>query len=138
MRFDRLNNEGGGSGIGELYWIDLRFIRESKGIAIDTVHEKTRVPMEILSSFEREGLAGRSRMNRVYRRSLVAAYARAIDIDPDDVLRSVEETELGRYRGRLAGKYLGFDADISSGETNFRSTTREADSVTDRSMGDGA
>lgn len=84
-------------------------IREAKGIEIDTVHERTRVPVEILSKFERRGFPDRKRFNSVYRRSLVAAYARAIDINPDDVLRSAEETEIGRYRGRLAREYLGVE-----------------------------
>ncbi len=109
--------EGRDSGVGKSYWFDLRLIREAKGIGIDTVHEHTRVPVEILSNFEHRGFPDRKRFNSVYRRSMVAAYARAIDIDPDDVLRSAEETEIGRYRGRLACNYLG--AELKRLETRF-------------------
>lgn len=107
MQFDFPTEEGRDSPAGKSYWLDLRLIRESKGIKINTVHERTRVPVEILSSFERRGFADRKRFNRVYRRSMAAAYARAIEIEPDDVLRSIEETEIGRYKGRLAHEYLG-------------------------------
>lgn len=75
------------------------------------------MPVEILSNFEHRGFSDRKRFNSVYRRSMVAAYARAIDIDPDDALRSAEETEIGRYRGRLASNYLG--AELKRLETRF-------------------
>lgn len=114
MTIDRSNTERDEPDAGEVYWTDLRLIRESKGVPIRSVHERTRIPIEVLDGFERAGLSRRRTFNVVYRRSLAAAYAEAIGIDPDDVLRSLEETDMGRYKGRLAQRYLNGNSSRSN------------------------
>ncbi len=80
---------------------DLRSLREARGVSLETIRDATRVPVDVLGTFEASALHGNRLFNRVYLRSLVRAYAGAVDYDPDRAVFCLEEALAGQYDGAL-------------------------------------
>jgi len=88
------------------YWADLRLIRESKKITLDGIHRGTKIPIAVLRDFERDGLKSNRHFNRVYRISLVTAYASEVGVERELVRTAVTSSAAGSYDGVLAREYL--------------------------------
>lgn len=89
------------------FFDDLRRIREHRGVALETLHEETRIPLNVLYEFEATGLAENPMFNQVYLRSLVRAYAAYVDVPVNRVLEALDEALRDVYDGRLAVEFLG-------------------------------
>jgi hypothetical protein len=92
-------------GVGRSCWTDLRLIREEKKITVEEVYAHTKIPLAVLIDFEADGLIGHEQLNDVYLRSLVAAYASSIGVDPGRAGSSFSASRLGVYDGALASEY---------------------------------
>lgn len=80
---------------------DLQSLREDRGVSLDTLHNATRVPVDVLEAFEATALYGNRMFNRVYLRSLVRAYTGTIGYDADRAVLALEEALAGQYDGSL-------------------------------------
>jgi transcriptional regulator with XRE-family HTH domain len=67
----------------------LRQRREERGIALSTIAEKTKIKPSLLEALERDDVS--QWPSGFYRRALIRAYARAIGLDPDAVVRECLE-----------------------------------------------
>ena len=92
---------------GKQFASDLSRIRKQRGVSIDALHEETKIPQGLISSFEENGLFDHPIFNRVYLRSFVRTFARTVDISPALALKALDEALEGSYEGRLAQEYLG-------------------------------
>ncbi len=86
---------------------DLRRIREERGLTLEALYEKTKIPLSVLQDFEETGLFDNPVFNRVYLRSLVRTYALFVDIPSKVALQGLDEALLDSYKGRLATAFLG-------------------------------
>ncbi len=68
--------------------IDLRSIRESKGITIDKVFEDTKIPKRVIVALETGDFSDLF-LSPVYVKGFAKTYARYLGLDPEKVVRSV-------------------------------------------------
>lgn len=73
----------------ESFGARLRLRREEQGIALITIAKQTKIKQSLLEGLERDDVS--EWPSGLYRRAFVRAYARAIDFDPDVVLREFQE-----------------------------------------------
>jgi len=111
---------------------DLRRIREDRDISLSAVQEATQVHRSHLESFESGTLYEESRMNDVYLKAFVRAYAEAIALSPDTAIEHLEMALEGTYEDRLVRDVLrtpsaGEGADTSP-EVNATNSDRNSDS----------
>ncbi len=85
---------------------DLRDLQEARKIETETILEATRLSADIFERFSETALVDHPAFNRVYLRSVVASYARVLQIDENDVLKALEDALEGTYDGALWRKYL--------------------------------
>lgn len=88
---------------------DLRNLQEARNIETETILEATRLPADIFERFSETALVDHPAFNRVYLRSIVASYARVLQIDEHDVLIALDDALEGKYDGALWRKYLRED-----------------------------
>jgi len=67
----------------------LRQQREAQQIALETIAEQTKIKRSLLEALERDDVSHWP--SGIFRRSFVRAYAKAIGLNPDDVLRDFTE-----------------------------------------------
>lgn len=80
---------------------DLREIRESRGITLEQVQKRTRIPLDVLERLEQGQLIRDPQFNEVYLKALIRSYAESIDLSGSEVLEVYETHKLGLYRGKL-------------------------------------
>lgn len=85
---------------------DLRRIREDRDVRLATIEQATQIRESHLQSFEAGKLHEKSRMNPVYLRAFVRAYAEALDLPPDRVVNFLDASLSGTYQNELAVEYL--------------------------------
>lgn len=86
---------------------DLSQIREDREVSLADLQNATQVPRSRLQSFEEGKLFDeQSRMNPVYLKAFVRAYAEAIGLPPDIVVNHVKAALSGDYQNELASQYL--------------------------------
>ena len=78
---------------------DLRQARESAGLTLDRIQAETRIPVDVLKRLEDGKLLDDPAFNAIYLRALLKAYAHAVGLSGDDLIRAVEARKQGRYRG---------------------------------------
>ncbi len=98
---------------GRLLAQDLREIRETRKIALETLLEATRLPRDIMKMFDENALVDHPAFNRVYLRSIVGTYADVIGVQRHEALLALDETLDGRYDGALGRIYLKTDDEAS-------------------------
>lgn len=85
---------------------DLRRVREDRDVRLATIEQATQIRESHLQSFEEGKLHEKSRMNPVYLRAFVRAYAEALDLPPDPVVNFLDASLSGTYQNELAVEYL--------------------------------
>jgi len=85
---------------------DLRRIRENREVALARIEEATQIRQSHLQSFEDGTLHEKSKMNPVYLRAFVRAYAEALGLPPDPVVDHLEASLSGDYQNELSVQYL--------------------------------
>ena len=72
---------------------DLKDLREERHVDVEVLLKATRLPPDILEKFDESALVDHPAFNRVYLRSIVASYARVLEID---VSSAQDALEIGR------------------------------------------
>jgi cytoskeletal protein RodZ len=85
---------------------DLRRVREDREVTLSTVQEATQVHESHLESFESGTLYEESRMNDIYLKAFVRAYAEAVGLSPDLVIEHLETALEGGYEDQLLQSFL--------------------------------
>lgn len=85
---------------------DLRRIREQREISLSALNEATQVPKSHIQEFEEGSLYEQSRMNAVYLKAFVRAYAEILGIPPDAVVQELEAALDEEYDNQLAVQFL--------------------------------
>lgn len=70
-------------------------------MTLESLHEATKVPLELLREFEETGLFNHPMFNRVYLRSLIRAYADTVGISPGEALAALDLALAGTYQHEL-------------------------------------
>ncbi len=83
------------------YAQDLRYLREQRGVSLETVYAETRIIKSVLREYEKDCLYHNSNFHRIYLRSLTGAYANVVGLDIDQVLEALDMALEGTYDGRL-------------------------------------
>lgn len=102
---------------------DLLAIRTQSGLSANDIYEKTRIPISTITEIEKGLIFENPAHQPTYVRSFVRAYAKAIGIKDDDVIRALDAKQDDRYKGSLAVKYLG----LSPAEAGFDETADAAE-----------
>jgi len=85
---------------------DLRRIREDRSVSLASIQEETQVQASHLESFEKGVLHEESRMNDVYLKAFVRAYAEAIGLSAEPVMNHLGSALSGTYDDELATAFL--------------------------------
>lgn len=85
---------------------DLRRIREQRDVSIAALHEATQVPESHIQEFEEGTLYEQSRMNDVYLKAFIRAYAQTLGIPSDPVVEQLESALEDNYEDQLAAQVL--------------------------------
>jgi len=85
---------------------DLRRIREDRSVSLAAIQEETQVHASHLKSFEEGVLHEESRMNGVYLKAFVRAYAEAIGLPAEPVMNHLKSALSGTYDDKLAASFL--------------------------------
>lgn len=85
---------------------DLRRIREQQDVSIEALHEATQAPEPHIRAFENGTLDEQSRMNAVYLKAFVRAYAETLEIPVEPVIEQLEAALTGDYQNQLAVQFL--------------------------------
>lgn len=117
---------------------DLRRIREDRDISLATVHDHVQVSQSRLEAFEQGDLLDQPRMNRVYLKALVRAYAEAIGLPPDSVIDHFEAAVDGTYQNQLAVEVFDASPRASQGQESSakRDDSGEEDEQSTEADGD--
>ena len=99
---------------GQAFARDLRRIRETQGVALQDIHQATKIPRHLLEQFEADALFSHDTFNQVYLRSVARSVADHIGVDRNDMMEALEAALAGAYAGQLASAYLGEDPEDSS------------------------
>lgn len=84
---------------------DLARIRKHQNLTIEDIQEATKIPVHILESIEDNSIFTDIEENTTYIRSYVRSYAKALKIEDEQIIRSLDQVETGHYDG-LLGKGL--------------------------------
>jgi hypothetical protein len=84
---------------------DLATIREHLNLDIEDLHHKTRIPLETLKRIEDDSLLSDPNENIIYVRSFIRTYTKALKIDPELVIKALDQSEVGNYNGLLLEAY---------------------------------
>jgi cytoskeletal protein RodZ len=84
---------------------DLAVIRKHLNLDLEDIHHKTRIPLETLHRIEDGSLLADSSENIIYIRSFIRTYTKALKIDEELVLKSLDQHEVGIYNGLLLESY---------------------------------
>jgi hypothetical protein len=94
------------AGSSHRFELDLREIREARGVSLSEVQHETRIPVDVLERFEAGHLVSDPNYNEVYLRNLMRAYASAIGLTPGEVVKAYESAKSDTYSGILR-RHLG-------------------------------
>jgi|KBSSwiStaDraftv2_1062776.scaffolds.fasta_scaffold17477_2 hypothetical protein len=86
---------------------EMRKQREQREIALATIAEKTKIKLSLLEAMERDDLS--QWPNGFFRRAFMRAYAQAIGLEPDDVIRDFLAFHDGLIEEAGAISSLSFD-----------------------------
>jgi hypothetical protein len=86
---------------------DLRNIRESRMLTIQDVNNETKIPVSVLTAFEKTALFDQQQFNRVYLRSVIRSYAAVVRIPAEVAAEALEAAFEGTYDGSLGREYAG-------------------------------
>jgi len=101
---------------------DLRRIREDREVSLAMIAEATQIRESHLQSFEAGKLHDKPRMNPVYLRAFVRAYADALDLPPDSVVEFLNASLSGTYQNELSVEYLNAPPSDAAEETSSESS----------------
>src|SRR4029077_18264381 len=106
----------------ESFGARLRQRRERQHIALATIAEQTKIKLSLLEALERDDVSRWP--SGIFRRAFVRAYAQAIGLDPDVVVREFLELYPDPIEVTVAGVAIGLDDNpVSANEpppTRFR------------------
>lgn len=85
---------------------DLRNLREVRKVTSESIIEATRLTPDVFKDFDESALVDHPAFNRVYLRSVMASYARVLEIDEGLAYRALEEALDGTYAGGLRRVYI--------------------------------
>jgi len=119
----------------ESFGARLRQRRERQEIALPTIAEQTKIKLSLLEALERDDVSRWP--SGIFRRAFVRAYAQAIGLDPDVVVREFLELYPDPIEVTVAGVAIGLDDNpVSASEpppTRFRYMANAAlDSISQR------
>jgi hypothetical protein len=84
---------------------DLSAIRKHLNLDLEDIHHKTRIPLETLIRIEDDSLLSDPNENIIYVRSFIRTYTKALKIDPELVVKALDQSEVGNYNGLLLESY---------------------------------
>jgi hypothetical protein len=84
---------------------DLVTIRKHLNLDLEDIHHKTRIPLETLKRIEDDSLLSDPNENIIYVRSFIRTYTKALKIDPELVVKALDQSEIGNYNGLLLEAY---------------------------------
>ncbi|MBF0521627.1 MAG: DUF4115 domain-containing protein [Candidatus Omnitrophica bacterium] len=73
----------------------LKQARETKGLSLETVHEQTKIPVDVLKGIE-DGYKIRT-VSSFYLKAFVKIYAQYLDVDVQQVMEGYHKEELPKY-----------------------------------------
>ena len=80
---------------------DLQALREARGLSVEQLQQRTRVPTDIIRRLEAGTLLDDSRYSDVYLNAFLKSYAEAVDVPSGAVVTAIAESKHGAYSGSL-------------------------------------
>ena len=80
---------------------DLLALREARGLTIEQLQQRTRVPTDIIRRLESGTLLDDDRYSEVYLKAFLKSYAEAVDVPSGAVTTAIAEAKRGTYSGSL-------------------------------------
>jgi len=121
---------------GQRFARDVRRIREAQDVTLKTIHQRTKIPEDLLSQFEEDALFTHQMFNRVYLRSVARSYADEVGIARTEMMEALEAALTGTYAGALAEQYL--EEAPGESEESEAAAAAQAASAASATSGDAA
>ena len=80
---------------------DLLALREARGLTIEQLQQRTRVPTDIIRRLENGTLLDDDRYSEVYLKAFLKSYADAVDVPSGAMNTAIAEAKRGTYSGSL-------------------------------------
>lgn len=105
---------------------DLAYIRKELGLSLEEIQSSIKIPLLTLQSIENDSIFDSTEHNKIYIRSFIRSYARALKLNDDDIVRALDDVEAGIYENDLIANDEQRKADVvadqlhSTDETVFK------------------
>lgn len=80
---------------------DLATIRKSQNLSLEDIQNAIKIPLDTIKSIESGKIFDDPNMNKTYVRSFVRSYAKVLKLDDEDVVKALDDMEVGIYSGNL-------------------------------------
>lgn len=80
---------------------DLATIRKSQNLSLEDIQNAVKIPLDTVKSIESGEIFEDPNMNKTYVRSFVRSYAKVLKLDDEDVVKALDDMEVGIYSGDL-------------------------------------
>ncbi|GAB5409481.1 MAG: hypothetical protein BalsKO_18460 [Balneolaceae bacterium] len=80
---------------------DLASIRKSLGLSLEEIQSSIKIPLLTLESIENDSIFDSTEHNKIYIRSFIRSYARALKLNDEDIVNALDDVEAGIYENNL-------------------------------------
>lgn len=80
---------------------DLATIRKSQNLTVEDIQNAIKIPLDTIKSIESGKIFDDPSMNKTYVRSFVRSYAKVLKLNDEDVVKALDDMEVGIYSGHL-------------------------------------
>ncbi len=85
---------------------ELCALRKERKLSIQDIYEKTRIDIQTIEAVEDGSIFEHHEKGKPYLRSFIRTYAKALGIADDDIVKALDDQEIGSYDGLISKKYL--------------------------------
>lgn len=108
---------------------ELCALRKERKLSIQDIYEKTRIDIQTIEAVEDGSIFEHHEKGKPYLRSFIRTYAKALGIADDDIVKALDDQEIGSYDGLISKKYLKQPV---QGESPSKSSTSDAQKEAER------
>lgn len=80
---------------------DLATLRKNQNLSLEDIQNAVKIPLDTIKSIESDDIFEDPNMNKTYIRSFVRSYAKVLKLDDEDVVKALDDMEVGIYSGDL-------------------------------------
>lgn len=96
---------------------ELCALRKERKLSIQDIYEKTRIDVHTIEAIEDGSIFQQHEKGTPYLRSFIRTYAKAVNVADEDIVKALDDEEIGEYDGLISKKYLNSPVSSSKSTT---------------------